>query len=440
MQIKHKEVVILGGGICGISVAYFLKKNNIDCIVLEKEKTIGGACQSQYYENIPFEFLLSELKLNHESIRNVFTELGLNEKIIFYKEELFEKLLLNEQNKTTKLPQNISQMMFSEVLNWHTKFKLVSNTKFELNENTLVQTFFENTISSEFVSNFIQPLMFANQLGKAHETVLQQAFPVFYEQYNKDHNLRHCLPLLMYENAHEIYLHGGIQTLLYNIFHEIINEVQTDCEVRIVSYDNEKYVVQCNDVNFTCNYLINTLPRAASINVLQFDKDLTDALERLNFYKKIIAHFWVKKSKTIFPKAFGMFNNGKDDHKFESLFFYNHIFENKKNNVKCIMNYEKNEAILKDETNAKYYIHKQLYQLFGIEKIKNISVEKWEEANPVLDKNFVDFQKFLQQLKAIKYGNFYSISNYTNALSISNAMAQAEKICQNIITNRKLIL
>ncbi|HBD93162.1 MAG TPA: hypothetical protein DC057_03220, partial [Spirochaetia bacterium] len=35
--------IIIGGGIAGLSLAYFLKKNSI---VLEKEKTPGGLCRS----------------------------------------------------------------------------------------------------------------------------------------------------------------------------------------------------------------------------------------------------------------------------------------------------------------------------------------------------------------------------------------------------------
>lgn len=39
---KTADVLVIGGGICGLLTAYFLKKNGVDCVVLEAEKIASG--------------------------------------------------------------------------------------------------------------------------------------------------------------------------------------------------------------------------------------------------------------------------------------------------------------------------------------------------------------------------------------------------------------
>ena len=39
-----KKVIIIGGGVAGLSSAIYLQKNGYQTIVLEKNSTLGGAC------------------------------------------------------------------------------------------------------------------------------------------------------------------------------------------------------------------------------------------------------------------------------------------------------------------------------------------------------------------------------------------------------------
>lgn len=51
-----KKIMILGGGITGISIANLLKSRGIDSIIYEKENEAGGLCRSFYINNFSFDY------------------------------------------------------------------------------------------------------------------------------------------------------------------------------------------------------------------------------------------------------------------------------------------------------------------------------------------------------------------------------------------------
>ena len=52
---KNKKVIILGGGLSGLSTAYFLKKHRINASIFEKENKPGGLCVSHHNKGFIFD-------------------------------------------------------------------------------------------------------------------------------------------------------------------------------------------------------------------------------------------------------------------------------------------------------------------------------------------------------------------------------------------------
>ena len=50
--MKSKKILILGGGMAGISLAYFLDKKSI---ILEKNNQLGGLCRSFNFNGITYD-------------------------------------------------------------------------------------------------------------------------------------------------------------------------------------------------------------------------------------------------------------------------------------------------------------------------------------------------------------------------------------------------
>ncbi|MDP8259965.1 MAG: FAD-dependent oxidoreductase [Candidatus Gygaella obscura] len=69
MPKNKKRVFILGAGLCGLSAAWYLQKQGVDCTVLEKNSSAGGLCRSKIIKDFTFDI---DGHLLHFKSRSIF--------------------------------------------------------------------------------------------------------------------------------------------------------------------------------------------------------------------------------------------------------------------------------------------------------------------------------------------------------------------------------
>ncbi len=52
----NKKILVLGGGVAGSSIAYYLSEKGYDVTVIEKNSRVGGLARTCYYSGHPYEF------------------------------------------------------------------------------------------------------------------------------------------------------------------------------------------------------------------------------------------------------------------------------------------------------------------------------------------------------------------------------------------------
>ena len=68
---NQMKTVIIGAGLSGLSLAYYLEKQGIkDYILLEKSSGVGGLCKSIKKEGFTFDMAIHMLHLRNEEIIN----------------------------------------------------------------------------------------------------------------------------------------------------------------------------------------------------------------------------------------------------------------------------------------------------------------------------------------------------------------------------------
>jgi UDP-galactopyranose mutase len=74
-----KSAIIVGGGMCGCTVAHLLKKNNWKVTIFEKESYIGGGCRTFFYGSHPYTIGPRPLYTPHQKVYdflNKFVKMG----------------------------------------------------------------------------------------------------------------------------------------------------------------------------------------------------------------------------------------------------------------------------------------------------------------------------------------------------------------------------
>lgn len=75
------NVIVLGGGICGLSVAYHLTKNNISCTLVEKAPHLGGIASCYHIQDYCIEKYYHHIFKSDTFFLTLIRELGLSDLI-----------------------------------------------------------------------------------------------------------------------------------------------------------------------------------------------------------------------------------------------------------------------------------------------------------------------------------------------------------------------
>src|SRR5579863_519123 len=54
--MSRRSILVLGGGVAGSSIAYYLTERGYDVTIIEKNSRVGGLARTCYYSGHPYEF------------------------------------------------------------------------------------------------------------------------------------------------------------------------------------------------------------------------------------------------------------------------------------------------------------------------------------------------------------------------------------------------
>jgi UDP-galactopyranose mutase len=126
------KILILGGGLSGISLAYFLGKTGKDFILFEKDYEVGGLCRSEKKDGFIFDYCGHLLHFRHKSTLEFVRKL-LGNNLTQYKRNAwifsFNRFTRYPfQSNLYGLPSSIVKKCFSDFVKIHTNGVRKNNT------------------------------------------------------------------------------------------------------------------------------------------------------------------------------------------------------------------------------------------------------------------------------------------------------------------------
>ena len=108
MKAQHKsDIIILGGGLTGLTLAYLLKQNNISTTILEAKSSIGGRIHTTNQSNeAPIELGATWISEQHHTILKLIKTLGLNVFSQTYGAQAIYEPFATVQHQLVTLPPN----------------------------------------------------------------------------------------------------------------------------------------------------------------------------------------------------------------------------------------------------------------------------------------------------------------------------------------------
>lgn len=178
--MKHirKKIAVVGGGISGLSVAYYLKKADFDVEVFEQNDWVGGSIITVKESGFLVDLGPNSTLETSQILKQLIDELGLQEQKIYANSVSNNRFVIRD-GKLHALPMSPPAFIKSKLFSWKAKFRLLREP-FILPikaEDISLADYVRYRLGEEFLNYAINPFVAGVYAGNPERLSAPAAFP-----------------------------------------------------------------------------------------------------------------------------------------------------------------------------------------------------------------------------------------------------------------------
>ena len=203
MNEQRKKVVIVGGGITGLSAAYYMQKEArekglpLDVLLVEASSRLGGKIQTVRRNGFIIERGPDSFLIRKKSVGILAKDLGIEDELV--KNATGQAyILLNEKlhpipgGSIMGIPTEMGPFLKTELFSVTGKMRAAADLilpRSDIEGDQSLGNFFRRRLGVEIVEKLIEPLLSGVYAGDIDHMSLQSTFPQFYEVEKKHRSL-----------------------------------------------------------------------------------------------------------------------------------------------------------------------------------------------------------------------------------------------------------
>lgn len=203
MSEQNKKVVIVGGGITGLSAAYYMQKEArekglmLDVLLVEAANRLGGKIQTVRRDGFVIERGPDSFLIRKKSMGILAEDLGIEQELVRNATGQAYVLVNGELHpipggSVMGIPTEISPFLKTGLFSWAGKIRAAGDfvlPRSKIEGDQSLGAFFRRRFGGEIVENLIEPLLSGVYAGDIDHMSLQSTFPQFYEVEKKHRSL-----------------------------------------------------------------------------------------------------------------------------------------------------------------------------------------------------------------------------------------------------------
>ena len=250
-----KRVVVVGGGISGLSVAYLLKSKGFDVCLLEAENRLGGKAWTIREKGFLCEEGPNGFLDNRPDTLRFVDEVGLSHKLLRASPTAKHRFVVRK-NRLVPLPENPVAFLFSPILPFYAKMRLLLEVFIKAKkdeEDETVADFARRRLGRKALDYLIEPMVSGVFAGDAEKLSLKSAFPRIFELESTYGGLFRALFALRKQGkakgavgaptGHLTSFFGGMRTLVEHLETLLKDSIVLDARVQGIERKGKKYWV-----------------------------------------------------------------------------------------------------------------------------------------------------------------------------------------------------
>lgn len=186
---SNKLITILGGGISGLSAAYFLKDSlpkDYQILLIEKKDTFGGWIQTQTINNFLFELGPRSIRTagNGEITQKLISDLQIKDQMIFANLKYATRRFLFVNKSLQQIPNSLLGILTSPLMRPAILPVVLESFKKRNNnsgDDESIHSFFERRFGSYVADTFVSSLVLGIFAGDSTKLSIKSCFPSLYQ-------------------------------------------------------------------------------------------------------------------------------------------------------------------------------------------------------------------------------------------------------------------
>jgi len=456
-EAGRKNILIIGGGISGLSVLHYLKKRYADSLgvkilLLEKTARLGGTIQTERHQDSIFEYGPNGF-LEREETMELAKELGLEGALVTANPETRQKFLLIK-DRLHLIPTGIISLWQFQPLSLSDKGRILLELFIQRGDHPeeTVYEFGQRRFGEGFSKVFLDPLVTGIYAGDVYRLNMKSAFPRIYETEQKYGSLLKGLikrparpsreasgPPRGFSKERLMSFQKGMSQLMDAFCARYQELIRLNQEVHAIRFTGDQFFVHTQDGDHRADCLFLCTPAYAASRIVQsFNPNLSSLLNKIEYAPvAVIGLVYRKDPLARIPNGFGYLVPSSEKKEVLGVLFESQIFPGRSAPphivVRVMLGGARYPSILaktKEElvALAKEEIHARL-------RIKDEAVfvftKLWPKAIPQYNSQDLPVRATISK-ELVNLKGFHLVSNYMDGVSLNDCVRKAKTTVEQI--------
>lgn len=457
------KTAVIGAGISGLAVAFYLKQAGVEVKVFESEKQAGGKMRTVYENGYIIETGPNGFLDGKPYTLNLVKALGIEDRL-YRSSDKARKRFIYTNGRLVRLPENPIAFLSSYLLSWKGKLRLVGEffvpPKKDLSDETLGD-FARRRIGEEALEKLLDPMVAGIFAGDPDRMSLKAAFPaIFYLERQYGGLIKGLIAKMKEAKKKGTKSSGpagpggvltsfkhGVNDLIDALTEKLGKSIETETPVTRVEKTGNKwkvtYMKNGEKREEVFDKLIMSTPSYVAAKLLKtVNEELSDLLSQIEYSPiSVVALGFEKKGLGHNLDGFGFLVPRKEGRKILGALWDSSVFPNRAPEGKALIRVmiggarQPELALLDDEELLKISL-KELRRIMKIRHYpETVKIFKHEKGIPHYTLGHCERVDRIFQI-AENLGNLYFCNNAYRGVGVNDCTKLAEETAQKILKGR----
>ncbi|MFQ3596876.1 MAG: protoporphyrinogen oxidase [Chloroherpetonaceae bacterium] len=445
-------IIVIGGGLAGLTVAYRLKQHGVDVCVLESSKAIGGKIGARKVGGEPFDVGANTVLDSNHAIHNLIIELGLQNEMLFASPQANARWIM-KNGKLTALPTSPPAFLTTPLFSLGAKLRLLREPFIaKATREETIADFVTRRFGKEILDYVINPFLIGTYAAKPEDLSARSAFKVLSEleaQYGSVMKGAIARAKEAKQNPKPysgkmFSFAGGFYAVIQKLSAALGATIERGAEVQDIQREGSQwrvFFVQQNEMkSLTATHLVFATPADVTASLIQgVDKDLSESLSKIPHSPVAQVFLGFTKEEVPQPKGFGFLVPEKEERQILGAVYNSAIFPSRYQTIAFTVflgGSRKPELVRKYSDGTLIEVATaELQSILNIKARPVVEgVAKWERAIPQYRIGHSDILAAVDALES-REKTLAFVGNWRGGISVPDTIAHAEEVAQRLFAD-----